>query len=125
MIKWEQKWQTLFNQYLREERPPGFFELKQTEKNFFPFSKIELHQYQGLQACEKEGLVWKLSDQDQRQKPCDSLCIPPGPAYIVIKFPDGFYMIRISHIVNMRESGVIGITLAQAKEVAEKIVVLK
>ena len=125
MNKFEQKWQTLFNQYLREKRLYGFFELKQTIKDFFPFAKIELHQYQGLQATEREGLVWKLSDEDSRQKPCDTLCIPPLPSYIVIKFPDGFYMIRISHIVNMRESGVIGITLAQAKEIAEKIVVLK
>ena len=122
MHKWEQKWQTLFNQYLREKRPHGFYELKQTIKEFFPFSKIELVQYSGLQATEREGLVWKLSDQDQREKPCDTLCIPPLPSYIVIKFPDGFYCIRIGEIVKLRDSGAIGITLAQAREVAEKVI---
>jgi hypothetical protein len=40
----------------------------------------------------------------------------------VIKFPDGFYCIRIKEIVKLRDSGAIGITLAQAKEVAEKVI---
>jgi hypothetical protein len=122
MHKYEQKWQTLFNQYLREKRPHGFYELKQTVKEFFPFSKIKLVQYSGLQATEREGLVWKLSDQDQREKPCDTLCIPPLPSYVVIKFPDGFYCIRIGEIVKMKDSGETSITLKQAEKLAEKVI---
>lgn len=124
MIKKEARWQTIFNQYLREKRPYGYFELKQTMKDLFPFSKIEKHQYEGLQATEKEGLVWKMSDEDQREKPIDSLCTPPLPSYLVIKFPDAFYMIRIKEIVEMRENGAIGISLERAKEIAEKILYL-
>ena len=125
-VKREAGWQILFNQYLREKQRKGemfgFYELKQTIKDSFPFSKIEINQYDGLQATERSGLVWKLSDQDQRQKPCDTLSIPPLPSYIVIKFPDGFYCIRIKEIVQLRDSGQIGITLAKAKEIAEKVI---
>ncbi len=124
MKKPEAKWQIIWNQYLREAKIHGFFELKQTEKKSFPFSKIEIHQYDGLQATEKNGLVWKLSDEDRRQKPCDAICIPPLPSYLVIKFPDGYYMIRIGEIVKLREQGGVSITLEQAKAIAERKVVL-
>jgi hypothetical protein len=124
MHKPEAKWQTIFNQYLRETKMPGFFELKCTTNLSFPFSKIEPHQYEGLIAAEKNGLVWKLSDQDMRLKPCDTLSIPALPAYLVIKFPDGYYCLRIGEVVKIRDEGVISITLQKAKEVAEKIVVL-
>ena len=121
MHKNEAKWQTVFNQYLREKKHHGFFELKVTLTNSLPFSKIETVQYDGLQATEKGGLVWKLSDQDQRPKPCDTLSIPPLPSYLVIKYPDGFYFIRIGEVVKLREEGGISISLEQAKRLAERI----
>lgn len=128
MKKPEAKWQIIFNQYLREKRKKGemygFYELKQTTTNSLAFSKIEIHQYDGLQATEKEGLVWKLSDEDRRQKPCDTICIPPLPSYIVIKFPGAYYIIRIKDIVKLREEGGVSITLLQAQALAEKILVL-
>ena len=124
-MKREAKWQTIWNQYLRESKIPGFFELKQTSKNSLPFSTIEIHQYDGLQATERSGLVWKLSDEDRRQKPCDAISIPPLPSYLVIKFPDAYYMIRINEIVKLREEGGISITLEKAQEVAEKVVRLE
>ncbi len=128
MRKPEAKWQTLFNQYLREMQKKGemygFYELKQTMKDSLPFSKIEIHQYDGLQATEKSGLVWKFSDDDMRQKVCDCVSVPPLPSYIVIKFPDAYYVIRIRDIVLMRENGGISITLEQASKVAERIIVL-
>ena len=119
-MKHEAKAQIVFNQYLRERKPNGYYELKQTDKAYFPFSKIEQVQYDGLQATEKGGLVWKLSDQDQRPKPCDTLSIPPLPSYLVIKFPDAFYFIRIGEVVKLREEGGISISLEQAKVIAEK-----
>jgi penicillin-binding protein-related factor A (putative recombinase) len=129
MKKPEARWQTIWNQYLREKRKKGemygFYELKYTSKNSLPFSKIEIHQYEGLQATEKEGLVWKLSDEDRRQKPCDAVCIPPLPSYLVIKFPDAYYIIRIKEIVKLREEGGISITIQQAKNIAEKILVIE
>jgi hypothetical protein len=122
MIKHEQKWQTIWNQYIREKQLYGFFELKQTILDSFPFSKIETVQYDGLQATEKHGLVWKFSDEDQRPKPCDSVSIPPLPSYLVIKFRDGFYMIRFQKIVENREAGRISITRLEAEKLAEKII---
>lgn len=129
MRKPEAKWQTIWNQYLRERRDArepiyGYFELKQTTKDSFPFSKIEIHQYDGLQATEKSGLIWKFSDDDRREKPCDCQCTPPLSSYIVIKFPDAYYMIQIGQIVKLREEGGISITVEQARQVAEKIVQL-
>jgi len=121
-MKHEAKAQIVFNQYLRERRPHGYFELKQTDKKYFSFSNIEQVQYDGLQATEKSGLVWKLSDQDQRAKPVDTICTPPLPSFLVIAFGKTFYFMRIKTIVDMRESGKISITLEEAKAQAEKIV---
>ena len=118
----ESKQQPILGAYLREKKMYGFFELKICNTEYFPFSKIEQHQYDGLQATSKSGLMWKLSDEDQRQKPCDCLSIPPLPSYIVIKFKDGFYMVNINEIVKLREAGSIAITKAQAEQLAEKII---
>ena len=121
----EQKWVTKFNQYLREKKLYGFFELKNCETDTFTFSKIETVQYDGLQATEKNGLVWKLSDDDGREKPCDSLSIPPLPSYLVIKFKDEFCMIRFSEIVKLREEGHISVSRSNAEILAEKIIKLE
>ncbi len=128
MRKKEAKWQTLWGKYIQEKRKEGFYcyyELKQTEKKSFLFNNIEPHQYLGLQATEKEGMAWKFSDQDQRQKPCDGFSGPPLPSYLVIKFSPGYYMIRIAEIVKMTDDGKIGITIEHAEKIAERIVVLK
>lgn len=121
-MKKEAKWQVIWNQYVREKKLYGFFELKQTNLESFPFSKIETVQYEGLQATEKHGLVWKFSDNDMRPKPCDSISIPPLPSYLVIKFEDGFYMIRFCWIVKLREEGNISISRSTAEKLAEKII---
>jgi len=114
--------QVALNAYLREKQMYGFFELKYTESEIFSFAKIETVQWEGLQATEKNGLVWKLSDQDMRQKPCDSLSIPPLPSYLVIKFKDGFYIIRFQKIVDLRDEGVISISRVDVEKIADKII---
>ena len=122
MINSEAKWQVIFNQYLREKKIHGFFELKNNLTEIFPFAKIETVQWEGLQAAEKNGLVWKLSDEDQRPKPCDCLSIPPLPSYLVIKFKDGFYVIRFQKIVDLRDKGVISISRVDVEKIADKII---
>lgn len=122
MQKKEAKYQIILNQYLREKKFYCYPELKYTDKDYFAFSKIEQDQYDGLQATEKSGLVWKLSDADGRPKPCDAISAPPLPSYLVIRFPDAFYFIRFRDIVMMRENGSIAITREQAKKIAERIV---
>ncbi len=120
--KREAKAQVIFNQYLREKRLHGFFELKVAKGGTFNFHDIEDHQYEGLQATEKNGLVWKLSDDDRRKKPCDTLSIPPLPSYLVIQFETDFYLIWIGIIVRMKEQNKISITRAEAEEEAEIVI---
>lgn len=105
---------TLLNQYLREKRMYCYYELKVAKGKTFPFSKIEDHQDEGLPALAKEGLVWKLSDEDSRRKPCDGFCAPPLPAYLVIKFGDRFCFVEYGNISRMRESGAKSITETEA-----------
>ncbi len=126
--KKEAKWQTIFSQYMQEMHERGelycYYELKQTMKDFFSFRLIEFHQFHGLPALELKGMKWKFSDEDSRQKVCDGANLPPLPSYLVIKFPDAYYMIRIGEIHKLKENGAMGITLEQAKTIAERIVVL-
>ena len=124
-MKREQKWNTILNQYLREKKFYCFYELKQTTLNTFAFGKIEKVQWEGLQATEKNGLVWKLSDEISRPKPCDGFSIPPLPSYLIIKFKDEFCLIRFEKIIQLRDKGVISVSRSKAAEIAEKIIKLK
>lgn len=118
----ESKSNTVLNQYLREKRMYCYYELKVVTGNTFPFSKIEDHQDEGLPALAKEGLVWKLSDEDSRKKPCDGFCMPPLPAYLVIKFENKFYFIEYIHIDALRLKGKKSITKNEASQLSTKIV---
>lgn len=116
---------SVLNQYLREKRKEGFYcygELKVARGGTFLFSKIEKVQNESLPALENEGLVWKFSDEDSRQKPCDFGSFPPMAAYLVIKFGGSYCFIRYSVIREMMASGRKSITAATAVEVAEKVV---
>lgn len=112
----------MFNQYLRAKKMHGYFELKYTKNKSFPFSKIEEHQLEGLQATENEGLVWKLSDEDRRKKPCDTLCLPPLPSYLVLAFERTLFCIRIAKVIELKVAGETSITKAEAWELAEKVI---
>jgi hypothetical protein len=123
IIMYENQYQTFLGEYLREVKDfYGYFELKATTLNYLSFNKIEPHQYEGLQATKKNGLYWKMSDQDMRLKPCDCMKLPPLPSYLVIRFTDAYYMVDIKHIVQMKEDGKIAITREEAKNLADKII---
>jgi len=114
---------TILNQYFREKEFYCFYELKRTNsKDIFRFSTIEKVQWEGLQATEKNGLVWKLSDEISRPKPCDGFSIPPLPSYLIIKFSDGFYFIRFEKIIKLRDEDVITIKRSTAEIIADKII---
>ena len=123
-MKKEAKWQTVLNQYLREKKFYCFHELKQTNTDSFQFAKIERGQDEGLPALEKSGLVWKFSDEISRPKPCDGVCIPPLPSYLIIKFKEEFCLIRYEEITKLRDKGIISITRSKAEELSEKIIKL-
>jgi len=124
-MKREQRWNTILNQYFREKEFYCFYELKQTHTESFQFGKIEKVQWEGLQSTEKNGLVWKLSDEVSRPKPCDGFSIPPLPSYLIIKFKDEFCLIRFSEILKLRDEGIISISRSKAGEISEKIIKLK
>ena len=121
-MKREAKWQTIFNQYLKEKKWYIFHELKQTNTDSFQFAKIERGQEEGLPALEKNGLVYKFSDEISRPKACDGVSIPPLPAYLIIKFKDGFYCIKYSEIEKLRDEGIISISRSKAEELSERII---
>jgi len=125
MSKVEAKWNTLLNKYFKEKKFFCYYELKQTKDNSFSFSKIETNQIDGLTATEESGMVWKLSDEDQRKKPCDGFSTPPLPSYLIIKWPDGFYFIRFKKILDMIGKGENKIAKEQAEKIAEKIIRIK
>jgi len=122
-MKLEAKWQTVFNSYVREKKLYGYFELKQTKKDSIPFNSVEDHQIEGLLAAKSNGFVWKLSDADMRTKPFDSFNTMPAPSFVVIKFPDGFYIIPVDRFVLEKEiSERESLTVDRAKELSYKVV---
>jgi len=116
----EAKAQTALGRYLREKRIMCYYELKVCDTNSRALGRIEKHQIDGLVAMEKEGFVWKLSDQDIRVKPCDGFCTPPLPAFVVVKYRDNkFFFIPVKEVIKLREEGLLGIR----KDTAEKLAV--
>ncbi len=123
MVRREAADTILWNHYCKQKKIYGIFELKHCENRRFNFSAFEPHQIDSLMACEEEGLVWKLSDADQRKKPADMISVPFYPAYVVIRFPEGFVMIRITDFVKfMNQSSETFITYEDAKKIATKII---
>lgn len=121
----ESKNNTILNQYLRAERAKGFYcyyELKVARRGRFAFSAIEEVQEEGLPALAKDGLVWKLSDEDSRRKPCDGFSAPPLPSYLVIRFNDTFYFINHSEVAKKRLQGYKSINEAEARSLSTRIV---
>lgn len=122
----EAKYNTILNQYLREKQLYCYYELKQDgNTKRFSFANIRKVQWEGLQSVEKNGLVWKLSDEISRPKPCDGFSLPPMPAYLIVRFIDEFCMIRFSEIVRLRDEGKISISKVEAEELAERIIKTK
>jgi hypothetical protein len=121
--KKEAQLNTIFNQYLREKKLYCFYELKQDGgKGRLSLNQIEDSQWEGLPAAERNGLVWKISDESSRPKPCDGFSAPPAPAYLVIYFPRDFFMIPFGEIVKLREEGIISLTKERARGLAERII---
>jgi hypothetical protein len=123
MKKYEAYYNTILCNYLREKKFYCYYELKQTNnQDFFNFAKIEKVQWEGLQATERNGLVWKFSDEISRPKPCDGLSAPPLPSYLAIKFSEEFCLIPFGEIIKLRDEGVISITKQKAEEISDKII---
>lgn len=118
MQKREASFQTVFNKYLRAKRLHGNFELKQTKGKSIAFDAVEDHQLDGLLAAQAVGMVWKYSDQDQRQKPFDCSSLPPLPGYVVIRFPKQFFIIYAKTFLHEKATSTRkSLTQERAKEI--------
>lgn len=111
----------ILSQYLRASRFYCYYELKVAKGKRFSFAKIEPHQEAALPALAAEGLVWKLSDEDSRRKPCDGFCAPPLPAYLVIRFGRRFCFLPHGRIAELRALGQGFVTEEGAVALAAKV----
>lgn len=113
---------TTLNQYLREKRMYCYYELKVVKGKTFNFGQIEENQDEGLPALAKEGLIWKLSDEDVRKKPCDGFCAPPLPTYLVLYYDSKFYFIAYGIISLLREEGQKSLKAVDFQRLSTKVV---
>lgn len=129
MIKREAQFTATFRHWLMANPMHSCaFELKQTTKNYLPFSEVKEHQVDALLAVKwgKKGLLWKLSDQSQEQKPFDMFYFRGAYAFVVIRYPAKFCIIGIESFVDERDrSARKSLTMERAEEIAWKTVELK
>ena len=98
----ESKFQTRFNQWLRETQSidNAGFELKVTKKNSIPFSAVKPHQINALLEVKKRGLIYKISDISLGLKPIDCFILH-GAAYVVILYYKGSRKINTAYIIDI------------------------
>lgn len=79
------------------------FELKQTTGTSLPFSAVQEHQICALQAVKTSGLLYKAPDDSRGIKPFDFFYLKHAPAYVVIKYPQGFVVIDVDIFCDEKE----------------------
>jgi hypothetical protein len=110
----ESDFQTEFNKWLRHNNPApltSVFELKVTEGDTLPWSRVEDHQIDGLLAARDGVFVWKIPDIDMVKKPFDCMKITGAFAFIVVMFhakdrgQKEFVMLEVGEFLRLREKG--------------------
>lgn len=89
MIKREAKMQTVFKHYLQSGKyrgPSAVFELKRSVGDSIPFSLVEDHQEEALDATLNRSLYYKIPDDTQGQKVFDCFYLSNVLAYVVVSF---------------------------------------
>ena len=104
--KREAKWTTakLKSWVLDHENfPGGPIEAKQTTKDYLNFKEVSESQRADLLACTtKRGFWWKVADMG-RKNAFDVVFYRNSPAWVAIKYPQGFVIISIQEYI--REMG--------------------
>lgn len=97
MIKREASFTLLFRHWLRANpQISAAFELKQTQTDSISFSCLQEHQADALRAVKsRQGLLYKAPDDSRGVKPFDLFYLKDTPAFVVIKYPQSFYLIDI------------------------------
>lgn len=96
------------------------YELKQTTKDSIPFSDVQEHQIDALQAVKsKTGLLYKAPDDSRGVKPFDLFYLRNTAAYIVIRYPREFHVIDIDRWVReSKTSKRKSLTVIRAREIS-------
>lgn len=124
-IKREADFGTYFRHWLKANPMfSGAFELKQTTGKSIPFSDVQPHQIEALEAANsKHGILYKAPDDSRGIKPFDYFYLREAPAWVVIKFPDAFHIISIGNfIMEKKKSDRKSLTSARAREISTKSV---
>lgn len=123
----EAKFTDIFRHYIRAHpMRSAAFELKQTKTDSILFSALKEHQADALLAAKTRGILHKIGDETTRQKPFDMCYLRCADAYVVIKYPKGFYFIDIERFLKeQKRSERKSLTSEKAREIAIYSVILK
>ena len=95
-----------FRAWVRKQTliPSSAFELKQTTKDYIAFDALQGHQEVALLAASRNnGILYKAPDDSRGVKPFDFFFLRAAPAFVVIKYPQGFEGIDIETFIMERE----------------------
>ncbi len=103
------------------------FELKHTSKDSIPFSDVQEHQINALQAVKsKGGFLYKAPDDSRGAKPFDLFYMREAYAWVVVKYPKCFVIINVDlFALESKKSKRRSLTSSRAKDIAWKIVPTK
>jgi len=125
MVKKEAKFTILFRHWLRKNpMHNSAFELKHTSKDSIPFSDVQEHQINALQAVKsKVGFLYKAPDDSRGAKPFDLFYMREAFAWVVIKYPKCFVIINVDHFVlESKRSKRRSLTSSRARDIAWKVI---
>lgn len=96
-MKHEAKFTIEFRHWLKENPfiSSAAFELKYTLTDSLAFIAVRPHQRDALLAVKHASLLYKAPDDSMGMKPFDLFFLKNAGAYVVIRYPDSFYVIDI------------------------------
>lgn len=125
MKKREANFGTLFRHWLMAHpMMSAAFELKQTKGNSLPFSDVQEHQINALQAAwTYNGILYKAPDDSRGVKPFDFFYLRSASAFVVIRYPKMFCLIAVDQFVKEKnKSKRKSLTSERAREIAHIVV---
>ncbi len=129
MKKREADFSLVLRHWIKAEMPfrdSCAIEVKQTRTNRLPFSDVQEHQIDALQAASTYmGLLYKAPDDSRGVKPFDFFYMKNAGAWVVIKYPGQFSVIsKDAFLAEKKRSEEKSLTKERAEAIAWKTVVL-
>lgn len=126
MIKLESKFITAFQKWLKYnwKWPESFvWEVKVVRTKNFRYADFPEHQRKALSIAKHESFIYKISDLDRTQKPCDGIYLRQVGAYLVLHWIRRgnkiFYMVDIDIIMAEIKNGNKSVSEETISEIAE------